>query len=168
MNLDKRIRNITDIQSVINSNKEVIGKKGYFADNIGKFKDLSKCRHGTVNSYREDDKCFCHTMCFTNRENDITWFSYFIPEDSLIPIEKNYRPFSLDEFVNQYSLGDEIIVRRKSDKDKIRHRLFIEYTENEEQEEVRLGSFFFNFKELLDKYEVYTGEGWKPFGLLEE
>lgn len=165
MELDKRIRSITDIQSVLNSNKGIIGRKGYFAENIKEFKDLSRCKYNVVHDYREDDRCFCYTLYFTHGQ-DNTWYPYFIPEDSLIPIEKSYRRFLLNEFVNQYSLGDEVIVRRKDDRHKIRHRLFIEYTEDE-TEEIRLGSFWFTFEELFNKYELYTGEGWKPFGIEE-
>ena len=164
MDLDKRIKDITDIQSVINSNKGIIGKRGYFAKNIKEFKDLSKCKYNIVHDYREDDRCFCYTLYFTNGQ-DNTWYPYFISEDSLKPIEKKYRPFTLDEFINLYSLGDTVIVRRNLNKDKTIYKLFTEY--GEDNDKVHLGSYWYTLKDLYDRYELYTREGWKPFGIAE-
>ena len=170
MNLDKRIKSINDIQSVLNSTKDSVGKVGYLAKSIKNFKNLNKCKYGTVDMYREDDECFCHEMRFTNGVTDNTWYSYFIPEDKLESIEKKYRPFTLDEFVNKYSLGDEIILRIKEN-NKIEHKLFIEYIEDAKNINTRmnicLGGFYYSFKELFDKSELYTSEGWKPFGVEE-
>ena len=164
MNLDKRIKSINDIQSVLNSTKDSVGKVGYLAKSIKNFKNLNKCKYGTVDMYREDDECFCHEMRFTNGVTDNTWYSYFIPEDKLESIEKKYRPYTLTEFVNTYSLGDEVIMRSKN-KPTVTHALFVEYEEG--RDDVRLGQYWYTFMILFNNYEIYTDEGWKPFGVEE-
>ena len=164
MNLDKRIKSINDIQSVLNSTKDSVGKVGYLAKSIKNFKNLNKCKYGTVDMYREDDECFCHEMRFTNGVTDNTWYSYFIPEDKLESIEKKYRPYTLNEFVNTYSLGDEVIIRSK-DNPTSKHALFVEYEEG--RDDVRLGQYWYTFMILFNNYEIYTDEGWKPFGVEE-
>lgn len=82
------------------------------------------------------------------------------------PKEKKYRPYTLTEFVNEYSLGDEIILRRKDNRNSIKHRLFIEYAEDEK--EIYLGYVWHTLKDLFNNYEVYTSKGWKPFGVEAE
>ena len=170
MKLDKRITIISDIYSVNDGchDWKFMNQTGYFANHIEDFSDLSKCTYGKYTDYREQDTCFsCRSLASNGVTPEYDWFTYFIPEYDLKPEEpeKKYRPFTFDEFTKEFSLGDEIIVKRKDD-GKIRHRLFIEYTEDE-KEDIRLGSFFFSFEELFNKYELYTGEGWKPFGIEE-
>ena len=47
MELDKRIRSIVDILTVINSDMGgIIGKTGYFGNSIMDFKRLDTCEHG--------------------------------------------------------------------------------------------------------------------------
>lgn len=164
MNLDKRIKSINDIQSVLNSTKDSVGKVGYLAKSIKNFKNLNKCKYGTVDMYREDDECFCHEIKYTSGVTDNTWYSYFIPEDKLESKEKKYRPYTLTEFVNTHSLGDEVIMRSK-DNPTIGHVLFIEYGEG--RDDVHLGQYWYTFMILFNNYEIYTGEGWKPFGAEE-
>lgn len=165
MNLDKRIKSINDIQSVLNSTKDSVGKVGYLAKSIKNFKNLNKCKYGTVDDYRKDDECFCHEIKYTSGVTDHTWYSYFIPEDKLESKEEKYRPYTLTEFVNTYSLGDEVIMRSK-DNSTIKHVLFIEYEEG--GDDVRLGQYWYTFMVLFNNYEIYTGEGWKPFGVEEQ
>ena len=116
MELDKRIKTITDIKSVTDGchDWELMNKKGYFANRIVNFTDLSTCAYGEYTEYREHDQCF---LC----ENDKTYYSYFLPEDVLEPVEKKYRPYKMEEekpislekyiedlehFYKIYSLGD--------------------------------------------------------------
>lgn len=163
MNLDKRIKSINDIQSVLNSTKDSMGKVGYLAKSIRDFKDLSKCKYGTVDDYRKDDKCFCHFMKLTSGIHT-TWYPYFISEDKLKPKEKKYRPYTLTEFVNTYSLGDEVVMRSKNNPT-VKHVLFIECEQG--RDDVRLGQYWYTFMILFNNYELYTDEGWKPFGVEE-
>ena len=165
MELDKRIkegkRPLTCFDVEIA--KQFIGKEGYFSHYIDNYADLKNTVLGTLGStgdiYHESFVC-------TEETFDNYYYEFFIPAEWVKEPEKKYRPFSLIEFVDQYSLGDEVIVRRKSERNKIRHRLFVEYTENETKV-VHLGSYWFTFEELFNEYELYTGEKWKPFGIKE-
>lgn len=165
MELDKRIVNISDIYSVTDGYHELfIDKKGYFADTIIKFKDLKKCIYGKYAGYDgEKDRCF---RVEVEEESSLKQARYFIPEYMLKPEEKKYRPYTLTEFVNTYSLGDEVIIRTK-DNSTNRHVLFTEYEEGKGRDDVRLGQYWYTFIILFNNYELCTDEGWKPFGLEE-
>ena len=78
--LDRRIYNIEHIQSVATSNEDDIGKKGYFSNSILYYKTITskKLVYGTLESLKEDDKCFV-----TNSKA----YRYFIPEEDIMPLE---------------------------------------------------------------------------------
>ena len=97
--LDRRIYNIEDIQSVATSNEDDIGKKGYFSNSILYYKTITskKIVYGTLESLKEDDKCFV-----TNSKA----YRYFIPEEDIMPIE------TLEEILRR-----EELERNKSQED---------------------------------------------------
>lgn len=164
MELDKRIANIALIYSVTGGDCHTQNQKGYFADTITKFKDLKNCTYGAYDEYNgEKDRCF---LAKIEGDSTLHQFRYFIPECLLKPEEKKYRPYTLKEFINNYSLGDEIIIRTK-DNSTNRHVLFTEYEEGKGRDDVRLGQYWYTFMILFNNYEIYTGEGWKPFGVGE-
>lgn len=170
MELDKRIKDITDIKSVLNSNKEVIGKKGYLAKTIRDFKDLSRCEYNIVDDYREDDKCFCHTVKFTAGVTDTTWYPYFILEESLKSIENVYRPLTNEEFLALFDSGKLHSIRSVG----ARGRYIITdiyFKGDGEDEEVFVcfdcnSSYGYDMETLLkDEFEYLDNGEWKPFGL---
>ncbi len=175
MELDKRIKSINDIQSVLNSTKDSVGKVGYLAKSIKNFKNLSKCKYGTVDMYREDDECFCHEMRFTNGATDNTWYSYFIPEDKLESKEKKYRPYTLEEFSYIFKVGDLVEFRYK-DSDEVKCAMFTGYITDVERiddktpgaVELMLGIFHYSLFSLFEDFELFYHGKWQPFGVLEE
>ena len=86
--LDRRIYDIDDIKSVATSDENDIGKKGYFSNSILYYKTITskKLVYGTLESLKEDDKCFV-----TNSKA----YRYFIPEEDIMPIE------TLEEILRQ-------------------------------------------------------------------
>lgn len=171
MELDKRIKSINDIQSVLNSTKDSVGKVGYLAKSIKNFKNLSKCKYGTVDMYREDDECFCHEMRFTNGTTDNTWYSYFIPKDKLEFKEKKYRPYTIKEF-------EEIFLKNELDgfitfreKDEPNNVYTLRYNGNfisDNIEYVCLGAKNIACASLFRYYEVANNDGeFVPFGVEE-
>ena len=48
MELDKRIKDISTIQTILQHDVNCIGCKGYFFDEFIQTKDLSKCRYGEL------------------------------------------------------------------------------------------------------------------------
>ena len=166
MELDKRIKGINTIQTILQHDVNCIGCKGYFFDEFIQTKDLSKCRYGElIDITTHDDR---NDLCFKAEYEEkglVGFYRFFIPEADLKPIEKKFRPYSLNEFLNQYHLGDEIIVRRKLNKDRSIHKLFTEYGGNDDT--VHLGTYWFTFKDLYDNYEIFKDGGWQPFGVIE-
>lgn len=165
MELDKRIETLTDILSVTVGchDWELMTKKGYFANSIFNFKDLKRlCVYGEYAGWREHNQCF---LC--KQAGDETYYSYFLPEGRLLSKEpeKKYRAFTLNEFVNQYSLGDEVIMRSK-DNPTVKHVLFIEYEEG--GDDVLLGQYWNTFMILFNNYELYIDGEWQPFGVIDE
>lgn len=168
MNLDKRIvdsRKYLDIFDTEEAQKYV-GQKCYFTDKITRFENLDdpELVKATLTNVKKDRE-----YCYGSDEiglADNYYARYILPFAWVKEPEKMYRPYTLSEFVNQFSLGDEIIVRLK-DKEKISHKLFVEHDENDDDDMVCLGSVWYDLVELYDGFEIYTGEGWKPFGVKE-
>lgn len=145
-------------------NKELIkpflNKEGYVSNNLENFCLLDGCFIRLLSNVSKEVK-----NCFKTSINDGDGgdWKYFLPAEWVK--EPKYRPFSLDEFLNQYHLGDEVIVRRKLNKNRSIHKLFTEYGGNDDT--IHLGTYWFTFQYLYDNYEIYTSEEWKPFGVKE-
>lgn len=150
-----------------------IGKECYFSDDLDNFDYLDEFKDRLIvdgdysNMYKGKLLgIFANDNAFIVDENDIgSRFDYCLPAEWVKEPEKKYRPYTLTEFVNSYSLGEEIILKRMNS-NKIIHGLFLEYIED--NQEVRLGSYWYRFEELVNNYELYTGKGWKPFGIEEK
>lgn len=142
--------------------KQFIGKKGYFSNYLNVYTNLCNMEEGVLHSLDEQ-----HGEAFV--EEYAKW-KFFLPAEWVKQPEKKYRPYTLTEFVNTYSLGDEIILKIKAN-NRIEHKLFIEYIEDAKNINTRmnicLGGFYYSLKDLFDKSELYTSEGWKPFGVEE-
>ena len=190
MELDKRIASITDIYSVNDGchDWKFMNQKGYFANRIVDFQDLSKCVYGEYNDYREHDKCFSCKVYSSNGTSDSDWFTYFIPEDDLKPKEpeKKYRAFSLNEFLERYKIGDTVTFRMKKDEHIPEAECLIEYKRMitgyeilpEDKDTPGKGSILlggcpptglarlFEFYEIKNSY--YCPAVWQPFGIIDE
>ena len=169
MELDKRIKAITDIKSVTDGchDWELMNKKGYFANRIVNFTDLSTCAYGEYAEYREHDQCF---LC----EGDKTYYSYFLPEDVLEPVEKKYRPYTLAEWIGQHTIGDVIRYRCKSQKIELRH-LYVGYAygigtdiKHTTSGTLTLGVASYTLDYLLEDYEIEVNGEWLPFGVIDD
>ncbi len=187
MELDKRIKALTDIQSVTNGchDWEFMTKKGYFADRITDFENLkTKCVYGEYAGWREHNQCF---LC--EQAGDKEYFSYFLPEDILLPEEKpekKYRAFSLNEFLERYKIGNTVTFRLKKGEHVPEAECRVEYTglitgyetlpENRDKpgkSSILLGGCppislarLFELYELENEY--YFPTVWQPFGVLDE
>lgn len=107
--LDRRIYDIEDIQSVATSDEDDIGKKGYFSNSILYYKTIAskKLVYGTLESLKEDDKCFV---------SNSKAYRYFIPEEDIMPIE------DLEEILRQ-----EESERNKSQEDKEEEQDYLDF-----------------------------------------
>ena len=169
MELDKRIKDISTIQTILRYDVNCIGCKGYFFDEFIQTKDLSKCRYGelidiTTHDYRND-------LCFKAEyeEGLVGFYGFFIPEADLKPVEKKYRPYTMKEFLREYSIGESIFkIRDKRDPEHIYQFLYIGHSNSL----VYLGGWALSLQDLFNYYESGDGIGdeetWQPFGVLED
>lgn len=162
MELDKRIKSLSDIFNCFNAEKakQFIGKQGYFANDLNYFSNIRSCYYDTLAEVKDCDRPF--------KDEDCCPWSFFIPESFLKPKEKKFRPFAnTKEFflMRNFKVGALIHIRSKASKQEY-HLLITGCTDNE----LMLGSFYSrSFNELLQEFEVWNSEDNKfiPFGVEE-
>ena len=182
LELDKRIKAITDIKSVTDGchDWEFMTKKGYFANSIFDFKDLEHtCVYGEYTEYREHDQCFLCEIDHYDGTFDHSYYRYFIPEDVLLPEEKpekKYRPYSLEEFLKIFKVGDQIGFRSK-DNGEVKYAMLVGYTDDffadntdrsDGENDVMIGIYRFSLSYLFENYDLYFEDEWQPFGVIDE
>ena len=179
MELDKRIKALTDIQSVTDGCHDwlFMTKKGYFAESITEFENLKKCVYAEYIGYREHERCF-HYWDEKDGKDYTHYARYFIPEDSLLPEvkpEKKYRPYSLNEFLEQYKVGDLVEFRRDG-YEEVEHAMFTGYVtapdesgdKNPGENQIVIGAMRYSFAYLFEYYELFYMGCWQPFGVLDK
>ena len=170
MDLDKRIKNnhrplcVIDIKWAMG----FIGKNGFFADAINCFENLSECQSGLLISVK--DKKLHPFEC------DNQWhYTFFIPEDWVLPTEKKYRPYTLAEWIDQHEIGEVIHYRDKDYKQEfcVMYSGYI-IDEGEDIQDIRtigrimLINMGYLLQELFERYEICVNGEWQPFGVVEE
>ncbi len=171
MELDKRIKDINTIQTILHYDVDCIGCKGYFFDEFVRTKDLSKCRYGElIDITTHDDR---NDLCFKAgyEEGLVGFYRFFIPEDHLKPVEKKYRPYSLDEFLKIFNTGDLVEFRYK-DSDEVKCAMFTGYITDVDGIddktpgacEIMLGIFHYSLLDLFKDFERFYNGRWWPFG----
>ena len=135
-----------------------IGHKGYFTNNIDFFKNIDLCIYGTLEEvYAEQADSFQ----MDNRK----FFKHFIPECFVKPKEKQYRPYTLMEFNDKFTVGSIITFRRKAYAELIHNVMFIGYREDDVGLILLLGNAGYSLEELFNEYEYKNSLGkWVPFG----
>lgn len=166
MNLDIRIKSISDIFTCINMEKakQFIGKRGYFADCMISFEDLSQRELYTLDRIDDDEIPFV--------SSNVHW-RYFLPVDNLKPAEKKYRPYTLEEFLNEgfevLNEGLEIVVfREKGNPSMEYHVRYNGYRKCDNVYKVILGNISYMFSDLFEDFERFYNGRWYPFGVKEE
>ena len=170
MELDKRIKSLSDILTCfdIERAKEFLGEKGHFAGDLYCFTDLPTCPYGTLADVFDDqDDTF-------RRKEDGIYYPYFVPECSLKPKEKQYRPYTFMEFTDKFTVGQPIKFRRKG---KVGHERYLILNGYEHELDglhddqtityVYIGAIPYTLNELFRDYEWqehYT-EDFKLFGV---
>lgn len=174
VSLDKRIKSIDDIQTIICNNLDFVGCGGYFFDNFVQAKNLTKCNYGTlvdIDCKNSDDHCFKVRDVKGNER--IGYYRFFIPEESLKPAEKKYRPYSLAEWVDQHEIGEVIRFRNTCNQEfNVMYLGYILDTNDDIQDIRTKGQIMFvstpyTLQELFERYEICINGEWKPFGMEE-
>ena len=175
MELDKRIKDIGTIQTILQHDVNCIGCKGYFFDEFIQTKDLSKCSYGElIDITTHDDR---NDLCFKAgyEEGLVGFFRFFIPEADLKPVEKKYRPYTLAEWIDQHEIG-EVIHCRNEHKQEF-HVMYSGYVIDNGEEDIQdnrttgrimLINMGYLLQELFERYEICIDGEWQPFGVIED
>ena len=140
--------------------KNYLGKKGFFFDTLDGFTDLSgRCVKDVLSGI---DETFCPYFAKTKG----CLFSYFLPEEFCNGL---YRPYSLAEFLQEFTLSKPVKFRPKGSKNTF-YQVFLGYNEYIDSHYgnvgiyVSLGATDYSLQELFNEYEVFTGSEYRPFG----
>ena len=169
MKLDSRIKegkkpfDCVDAES--ETVKSFIGKKGYFANHISEFIDISDLEEDVLTGINPDEP-----DCEVYKATCTTW-EYFLPKEWVKEPEKKYRPYTKHEFLNKFECGKPINIRRKDDY----INFFIETMSSVKIDNlsddvyVRLFEGVFNLKRLFDEFEWQkSNDEWQPFGVIDD
>lgn len=168
MELDKRIKDRTGIQTCISFDKKYIGKKGFFLDEFCQLIDLkAKCCYGTLIDINETD--VANDLCFkatSDKTGYNCFFRFFIPEDALNPVEpeKKYREYKdLDEFFDVTGLEIGDLIKLKFPGNNVAELLIVGGCDNG----LFIGIHKYTFKQLFGMVEISISGEWQPFGVEE-
>lgn len=169
--LDKRIQKVTDIKTPFSEDFEelsnYIGFNVYGADDVNCFNDLDSCYFGAL-KHVDDDANYSFVID-SGRPGGTMPFRYMILEKDLEPQakEKKYRPFTLEEFQQFFTIGQPIKFRRKAYRELIHNVMFIGYREDDMGLIVLLGNASYFLEELFEEYEYFfeNGKTWVLFGV---
>lgn len=173
MKLDKRIKEGKKPLTCFDAEqaRNFMGKKCYLTNDISIFSDLDR--------FKETEGCsdapyvgVIDRLTNINKELSMVFDTTFLRWKFCIPCEwveeekkePKYRPYTINEFLKRFKLGDSIILRRKGS-DTYEELLFTGYS----GENVHLGACVFGFNSLFNSYEfgIHYDE-FVPFGVLEE
>ena len=158
--LDSRIKDCSDIQSFKQYDDKYIGESGYFSDSLCRFQDLKCCYKHTLININDDEEA--GDFIFESKGGN---YRYFLPEKLLKPIEKNYRPYTLNEFIEEYPLCSHLLLRPKNDSMEML-RLIDGYNKYKNGNgTVFMGGTAFSMSELYNNYEIFRDGEWQPFGI---
>lgn len=181
MELDKRIkegkRPLTCFD--LKEAEQFIGKEGYFAHEMEVFENLDSCYFSRLLGFDTCDKSIPFAVANASRDCE-----FFLPAEWVKEPEKKFRPFSLNEFLNEHEIGDKITYRTCRFKDSkeqefIRYKAMIcgyQIMEGEANTPgkgfINLGGFWVSLQVMFDDYETPNSylypEVWQPFGVVDE
>lgn len=83
-----------------------------------------------------------------------------------------YRPFTMNEFKATFSIYQILTLRRINQPDNIYTMGYLGYRQYDESDSeknhIYLTNGEFSLKGLFNNFEIYSSEGWQPFGIIEE
>jgi len=163
MELDKKIKvkKIFDVFSDFEEIKKYYGKEVYCADFIENFSNLKLYTDKTkLKTFFPQE---CKPFLCGGRQH-----RYVLPCE-FVEQEKQYRAFTIDEFLNHFDIGEVIVFRSNPMPEYVHHLLFAGYIENGKETFVILGLHRYSLQELFSSYEYCDGDSdnWFPFGVEE-
>ena len=167
MKLDPKIKETAIIGHCFNSKelKEYIGQKCYFTDDLEAFSDLRAAIKGVLKAIGPDNEnCYLVESKVNGSPADF-YYGFCLPAEFVEAKEKEYRPFTLEEFIHAVGdVGDRVRYRPKSDHVAFRS-VITEFRETSGF--VGLGTLVISTERLLNEFEFYKDGVWIPFGVEE-
>ena len=176
MELDKRIKEgkkpFDCIDAESEEVKSFIGKKGYFADHISEFKNISDITESVLKDIAPKN------LDYEVYDAGCTYWQYFLPAEWVKEPEepeKKYRPYTLAEWVNSHEIG-EVIHCRNEHKQEF-HVMYTGYVIDNGEEDIQdnrttgrimLINMGYLLQELFERYEICINGIWQPFGVIED
>lgn len=175
MEYDKRIMNTDMILTCFDTNfANKYGYKnrsGYFTNCIDSYADLDKCRYGKLTDISDDTE----TGYIPYQVDSDRYYGFFLPESATESEkkEKKYRPFTLMEFTEKFTVGRPIKFRVKKAAGYERYLILNGYQHEQHDGKtftyIYIGSQGYTLDELFNSYEwqVHYTEDFEPFGVEE-
>ena len=169
MELDKRIKDTGSILTCFSPEAatEHMGQKGYFTNSIDDYQSLEQFTDfRTVSEVTDDDTPFCTGQ---------RCYQFFLPAEFVRPAEekKKWRPYSLMEFEDKFTIGRPIRFREKDKTGLERYLILNGYAKAQYStgttDYIHIGSTPYTLKELFEDYEWLSQdtEDFEPFGVEE-
>lgn len=159
--LDKRIKDFSDIQSYRQYDNKYVGEYGYFSDSIVGFSDLNSCTRSVLANI---DEMGGTDMIFDDDEN---YYRFFLPESLLKEVK--YRPLNKDEFLrmlNNGVFGQWITMKSVVTEKEYYMQVTGCYTSELNNIFICLGSLQFSLGDLFTDYRWKDSDGnWRVFGV---
>lgn len=159
--LDKRIKDFSDIQSYKQYDDKYVGEYGYFSDSIVGFSDLDSCTRSVLASI---DKMGCTDMIFDDNDN---YYRFFLPESLLKEVK--YRPLTKDEFMRMFNngvFGQWITMKSVVTEKEYYMQVTGCFTSELDIAYVCLGSLHFSLENLFKDFQWKDSDGnWRTFGV---
>ena len=159
--LDKRIKDFSDIQSYREYDDKYVGETGYFSDSIINFKDLNRCKKSVLVNI---DETVGTDLIF---DDDETYYRFFLPESLLKEVK--YRPFTKDEFLRLFNngvFGQWMMLKNIIDNKESCFQIVGYFHAPDDTFAVCFGSHEFSLQTLFEYYRWKDGDGnWRVFGV---
>ena len=163
MELDPKIKvkKIFDCFSDFEEVKKYFNKAVYCADFIENFSNLEHYTNTFI--FKEFHLQECKPFVCSGQQ-----YRFILPCE-FVEQEKQYRAFTIDEFLNHFDIGEVIVFRSKAMPEYVLHLLFAGYVENGKDNEVAiiLGQHRYSLNDLFTNYEYDGGDNWFSFGVEE-
>ena len=163
MELDKKIKvkKIFDVFSDFEEVKKYYGKEVYCADFIENFSDLKSYTNRKIFKYYYPQECKPF-LCIGQQ-------CRFILPCEFVQQEKQYRAYTVNEFIEKFHFGDSLILRPKNHKSLEFHVVYNGYAADAGSNEIKLylGCGVYTLPELFQSYERFYLGRWYPFGVEE-
>lgn len=171
MKLDPRINNGKKPLTCFDTEeaKQFRGEQGYFSDSVTDFTNLDNISKAILCMVNDNDWNYPFIA-----PSPVGRARYFLPEKWTFNLSAGWRPYLIDEWLQEHNFGDVIEFRRK-DKQMEFTMMFAGYSQSDcvgdyGTMRIVLGDIAYEFDYLFENYELLdkTSDGkfvWRPFGI---